>query len=131
MGKRNRNKGQSTLEYALVITVIMAGLVAINIYMKRGVQGKLRESADKIGEQYSAGKTTFTYTTSQSGNMVTREAFGLSASALGSGIDIATTDTAQGVSRYQVTTASTAQRSATGTAAESIATALTAEKLFE
>lgn len=47
-------KGQSTLEYALIITVVVGALVAINVYMKHGVQGKLKESADDIGQQFDA-----------------------------------------------------------------------------
>lgn len=48
-------KGQSTLEYALIITVVIAALLAINVYMKHGVQGRLKESADDIGKQFDAG----------------------------------------------------------------------------
>ncbi len=47
-------KGQSTLEYALIITVVIAALLAINVYMKHGVQGRLKESADDIGQQFDA-----------------------------------------------------------------------------
>jgi len=54
-----RDRGQSTLEYAVIIAVVAAALVAINIYMKRGIQGKLRESTDQIGEQFDAANTKF------------------------------------------------------------------------
>lgn len=56
--KKFSKKGQSTLEYAIVIAVVIAGLLALQSYMGRGVQGKLRQSADDIGEQYATGKTT-------------------------------------------------------------------------
>lgn len=56
-------KGQSTLEYVIMIVVIAAALVAMQAYIKRGVQGKLRSSTDGIGEQYSPGITTGGYTT--------------------------------------------------------------------
>lgn len=56
-------KGQSTLEYVIMIAVIAAALVAMQAYIKRGVQGKLRSSTDEIGEQYSPGYTTGSYTT--------------------------------------------------------------------
>ena len=56
-------KGQSTLEYAIIIAVIAAALVAMQTYIKRGVQGKLRSSTDEIGEQYSPGQTTGSYNT--------------------------------------------------------------------
>jgi len=56
-------RGQSTLEYAVIIAVVVAGLIAMQTYIKRGMQGKLRSSTDSIGEQYSPGITTGTYTT--------------------------------------------------------------------
>ncbi len=60
---RRSLRGQSTLEYVILIGFVVAALIAMGIYMKRGVQGKLRESTDQIGEQYSAQNTTSEYTT--------------------------------------------------------------------
>lgn len=56
-------KGQSTLEYAVVIAVVVGALLAMQVYIKRGIQGKLRQSSDDIGEQFSPGYTTGTYVT--------------------------------------------------------------------
>lgn len=55
-------RGQSTLEYVVIIAVVVAGLIGMQIYIKRGVQGKLRDSTDQIGEQFSptAYKGNFT-----------------------------------------------------------------------
>lgn len=58
-----RTKGQSTLEYVILTGFVVAALIAMGTYMKRGVQGKLRESTDQVGEQYEAGKTTSEYRT--------------------------------------------------------------------
>ncbi len=55
---RLNKRAQSTLEYALLIGVIVAGLIAMQMYLKRGYQGKLRESSDQIGDQYSPEHTT-------------------------------------------------------------------------
>jgi len=55
--KKFRCKAQATLEYAILIGVIVAGLIAMQVYFKRGFQGKIRDSADDIGEQFSPGKT--------------------------------------------------------------------------
>jgi uncharacterized protein (UPF0333 family) len=60
---RLRARGQSTLEYVILIGFVVAALIAMGVYMKRGIQGKLRESTDQVGEQYSAGNTTSAYTT--------------------------------------------------------------------
>ena len=58
-----KTRGQSTLEYVILTGFIVAALIAMGTYMKRGVQGKLRESTDSVGEQYEAGETTGKYTT--------------------------------------------------------------------
>ncbi|MFC1675078.1 hypothetical protein ACFL1K_04265 [Candidatus Omnitrophota bacterium] len=50
--KRNK-RGQITLEFAVLIAVIAAALVAMSIYIKRAAQGSLREAADSIGDQYA------------------------------------------------------------------------------
>jgi uncharacterized protein (UPF0333 family) len=47
-----RRKGQSTLEYALIIAVVVAALLVVQIYMRRSVRGRLRSSSDQIGDQY-------------------------------------------------------------------------------
>ncbi|MFA5351448.1 MAG: hypothetical protein WC357_09015 [Candidatus Omnitrophota bacterium] len=60
---RRSSRGQSTLEYVILLGFVVAALIAMGVYMKRGFQGKLRESTDQIGEQYSAGNTTSEYTT--------------------------------------------------------------------
>jgi hypothetical protein len=118
-----KSKGQSTLEYAVIVVVVMAAILAMQHYMIRGAQGKLRSSADSIGEQYSAGNTLSKFTTQQSGNMVTEETFGLGDS--GSGFS-------KGISRYQVDTPAIITKSATGADAEKINTGVKKddEKLF-
>lgn len=108
-------KGQSILEYAMIIAVVVAALLAINAYMKRGIQGKLRESIDSVGEQYEAGNTTSNYTTQQVGSMVTKEEFGIEG---------------QGISNYTVVTAANTTRSAIGADAEKVNTNLVNRTLF-
>ncbi len=46
-------QGQSTVEYAVLIAVIIAALLAVQIYVKRGAMGRLRTSTDSIGEQFN------------------------------------------------------------------------------
>ena len=60
---RVRARGQSTLEYVILIGFVVAALIAMGVYMKRGMQGRLRESTDQVGQQYSAGNTTSEYVT--------------------------------------------------------------------
>jgi hypothetical protein len=56
-------KGQSTLEYVILLGFVIAALIAMGVYMKRGFQGRLRESTDQVGEQYEALNTVSEYKT--------------------------------------------------------------------
>jgi Flp pilus assembly pilin Flp len=56
-------KAQSTLEYAVIIAIVVAGLIAMQVYIKRGIHGRLRDATDQIGEQFSPTLTTGTTTT--------------------------------------------------------------------
>ncbi|GAI08597.1 unnamed protein product, partial [marine sediment metagenome] len=58
-----RKNGQTLIEYAVVITCIIAALIAMQSYIKRALQGRLRSAADQIGEQYAPGRTTGSFTT--------------------------------------------------------------------
>jgi len=39
-------KGQSTAEYAIVIGLVIAAAVAMQVYVKRGIQGKVKDAVD-------------------------------------------------------------------------------------
>ena len=54
---KKRQKGQSTLEYAVLIIIIIGALLSIQMYIKRGIQGRLKSATDDIGTQYSQGNT--------------------------------------------------------------------------
>ena len=66
-------KGQSTLEYAVVIACIVGALLSMQVYIKRAVSGKLRSAADDIGQQYDPGNTTSTGMTTSVSSDVTTE----------------------------------------------------------
>jgi Flp pilus assembly pilin Flp len=53
----NQKRGQSTLEYAVLVVIIIGALLTIQVYIKRGVQGRLKQATDDIGDQYSDGNT--------------------------------------------------------------------------
>jgi len=75
----NQKRGQSTLEYAVLIVVIIGALLTIQVYIKRGVQGRLRSAADDIGDQYSDGNMNEIITTNRISN--TEETFNAGNSA--------------------------------------------------
>jgi len=68
-----RRKGQSTLEYAILIIIIIGALLSIQVYIKRGVQGRLKQATDDIGDQFSPGNTNVTKYTTVTGQ--TRDTF--------------------------------------------------------
>ncbi len=68
-----RMKGQSTLEYAVLIIIVIGALLSIQMYIKRGIQGRLRSAADDIGDQYDPGNTNYVRTTEVASN--TRDTF--------------------------------------------------------
>ena len=39
-------KGQSTAEYAIVIGLVIGAAVAMQVYVKRGIQGKMKDAVD-------------------------------------------------------------------------------------
>ena len=55
--KRKKSKGQTTLEYAVLIIIIIGALLAVQTYIKRGVQGRMKSATDDIGDQFSPGNT--------------------------------------------------------------------------
>lgn len=63
-----KRKAQSTLEYAVFLGIIVAGLIGMQPYIKRGMQGRLKSSAEQLSEgaTYAPGATNAI-------NTVTRE----------------------------------------------------------
>ncbi len=48
-------RGQNTAEYAILIGVIVAAAVAMQTYVKRGLQGRVRDAVDFPGEGGDVG----------------------------------------------------------------------------
>ncbi len=44
--------GQTSLEYAMIIIIVVGALLTIQNYMKRGIQGRWKGAVDNLGEQY-------------------------------------------------------------------------------
>jgi len=58
LGKKKNSRGQSIAEYTMFISVVVMALLAMQIYLKRGIQGKLKDMADAISpESYSPNGT--------------------------------------------------------------------------
>lgn len=58
-------RGQSITEYTVFITVVVMALLAMQVYLKRGVQGKIKDMADYISPTlYNPNTTTSEYNVS-------------------------------------------------------------------
>jgi exopolysaccharide biosynthesis protein len=83
-------KAQSTLEYAIVIFAIIAALLSMQVYIRRGIQGKMRSTADEISvQQYEPKNTVSDVTLTQISDITTK------------------TDTTQTDEKYNTTTNTT------------------------
>jgi len=58
-----KEKGQTFIEYMAIITCVTVALLAMQHYIQRAVQGRLRSAADQIGDQYAPAKVTGEMTT--------------------------------------------------------------------
>ena len=56
-------KAQSALEFALVIVCVVAALLAMGKYIRRGMQGRLRLNVEPLGKQYDPNTTSGSYVT--------------------------------------------------------------------
>ena len=67
---RTRNKGQTALEYIVLLIIVMGALLAISNYFKRGLQGRWKAAMDDLGDQYDprAADTAIRHTLVQSTN---------------------------------------------------------------
>ncbi len=45
-------KGQTLIEYTVIVIIIIGVMIAMRDYIKRGVQGRWKSATDDFGEQY-------------------------------------------------------------------------------
>ncbi|MGE5309364.1 MAG: hypothetical protein ACM3OC_09785 [Deltaproteobacteria bacterium] len=60
-------KGQNIAEYSILIALVVAAAVAMQIYVKRGMQGRVKEAVEHRGLSGGApiGETQFSWKTDQ------------------------------------------------------------------
>ena len=54
------NKATMSYEFALFLVALAAAAIITGVYIKRGIQGRVRQSADQIGTAYSPRSTSGT-----------------------------------------------------------------------
>jgi uncharacterized protein (UPF0333 family) len=50
--KKTSKKGQAVLEFTIVLVIVIGAFIAMQLYMKRGIQGRWKSTIDDFGEQY-------------------------------------------------------------------------------
>jgi len=60
---KTKNKGSLSIEYALLIAVVIAALVGMSVYFIKALSGRWRQAADTFGSgrQYEPGKTEISH----------------------------------------------------------------------
>ncbi len=58
MFAKKKKSAQSILEYAVLLGVVITAITVMQVVVRRGFQGSLRDSADKMGDAYSVSGTT-------------------------------------------------------------------------
>jgi len=48
-------KGQNTAEYAIIIALVIAAAIAMQTYVKRGVQGRVHDASDRFYDNITTG----------------------------------------------------------------------------
>jgi Flp pilus assembly pilin Flp len=51
-------RGQAIIEYAVLLAVIVAAVLIMQMFVKRGFQGNLMDASQKMGDSFSAGETS-------------------------------------------------------------------------
>jgi len=69
--RRNR-RGQSVLEFTVLMVIVIGAFIAMQLYVKRGIQGRWKSSIDDFGEQYDPRLTNSDVVYSMRGNSETQ-----------------------------------------------------------
>jgi len=48
----HKRKGQTILEYTVIMIIILGVVIAMKDYIKRGIQGRWKSATDNFGDQY-------------------------------------------------------------------------------
>ena len=52
MNKLSHPKAQTLVEYIVLLTVVLGVFIAMQVYVKRSLQGRMKSFVDDLGEQY-------------------------------------------------------------------------------
>lgn len=70
-----RNRGQSLMEYAVLTACVVAALLTMQFYVKRGIQGRVKQASEQIGEPYDAENIASTSVTTLTAGITSTSTF--------------------------------------------------------
>jgi hypothetical protein len=65
-------RGQSILEFTVLLVIVIGAFIAMQLYVKRGIQGRWKSTIDDFGEQYDPRLTNGNVIYRMSGNSATQ-----------------------------------------------------------
>ena len=65
MLKRLNKTAQTTAEYAVLIALVIGAVVAMQVYVRRGINGRIQEVVDHTGQGGDVGGTTLQFSGKQ------------------------------------------------------------------
>lgn len=71
MFRLRKKTGQSILEYTTLVVIVIGALIAMTFYMKRGIQGRWKDTIDSMGDQYDPDLVDSQINESMSANVFT------------------------------------------------------------
>jgi hypothetical protein len=76
-------KGQSIVEYVILLAVIIAAVLIMQVFIKRGYSGRLKGAADDMGDMFSASNTSWNQSTTMTGTQYITSEIGTTNAGLG------------------------------------------------
>ena len=61
MFKKLSKRAQTTAEYAILIALVVGAVVAMQVYIKRGIQGRVKNAVDHTGTGGTVGGTSMNF----------------------------------------------------------------------
>src|SRR5271156_6550001 len=70
MNLMHNGKGQTILEYTVILIIILGVMITMKDYVKRGIQGRWKSATDDFGDQYdpSTVNSNIVYSTQGTSN---------------------------------------------------------------
>jgi len=64
------NNAASTIEFSLLIVVAILAIIAMQAYLKRGLQGRIQQNVNQLGSQFSPAHEVIVTTTNDASTQI-------------------------------------------------------------